>query len=123
MGPSVGDRERLTGVGGGVGRACDGHTREQRAAVRRSDRISPDLDRTGVATGSAARGAERDLVDVEQVERSVELDPVARAEPAALTAAADVGRRGLGRAWRVAGGITSQSMVRDEQTNEVGSLQ
>ena len=49
--PGVGDREGLAGVGRGVGRAGDGHAREQRAAVRRVDRVPPDLDRAGVATG------------------------------------------------------------------------
>ena len=36
--------------------------------------------------------AERDPVDVQEVERSVQLDPVARTEAAALEPAADVGR-------------------------------
>ena len=59
-----------------------------------------DLDRRQRRAGRAARrrvrDAERDRVDVEQVERTVELDPVAGAEAAAVrrrAAAVGVGRR------------------------------
>src|SRR5215213_9159778 len=87
----IGQGEGLTRI---RRRAC-GRGDVERAVQRAVDGVEMELDGAGDARGCCpARDPERERVDGDQVERSVEQQPVAVPEAAALQAAPDVGGRG-----------------------------